>query len=82
MINYFCQAGMEAVQNVPLFCPAERPFFVFPSDSEASLTSFGTRLRDVIPRHASAEGPPPCASGWHRILRNDIWDASAGIENK
>jgi|GEM_PF-6067773 len=24
----------------------------------ASLTSFGTALRDVIPRHASAEGPP------------------------
>ena len=26
-------------------------------DSEPSLTSFRTTLRDVIPRHASAEGP-------------------------
>jgi len=28
-----------------------------PSASRASLTSFGTASRDVIPRHASAEGP-------------------------
>jgi len=33
------------------------PYFVVPSDSEASLTLFGTASRDVIPRHASAEGP-------------------------
>jgi|GEM_PF-4031787 len=41
----------------PLLCPAEPPFFVLPCDSEASLASFRTTLRDVIPRHASAEGP-------------------------
>ncbi|NAZ30972.1 MAG: hypothetical protein GU354_07365 [Caldimicrobium sp.] len=36
---------------------------VVPSDSEASLTSFGTASRDVIPRHASAEGPLAGARG-------------------
>ena len=43
-----------------------------PSDSVASLTSFGiaspltsfgTALRDVIPKHASAEGPLAYARG-------------------
>jgi hypothetical protein len=47
----------------PLLCPAEPPFFVVPSGSEASLASFGTASRDVIPRHASAEGPLACARG-------------------
>jgi len=28
-----------------------------PSVSKASLTSFGTALRDVLPRHANTEGP-------------------------
>jgi len=36
---------------------------VVPSDGEASLTSFGTASRDVIPRHASAEGPLAGARG-------------------
>jgi hypothetical protein len=37
------------------YCSAER--------SEVSLTSFETASRDVIPRHASAEGPLACARG-------------------
>jgi hypothetical protein len=41
---------MGLCKKVPLY-------FVLPSESEASLTSFGTALRDVFPRHASAEGP-------------------------
>jgi hypothetical protein len=44
-------------KKVPLLCPAERPFFVLPSASRASLASLGTALRCVIPRCVSAEGP-------------------------
>jgi len=50
----------------PYFVVPSVLFVVLPSDSEASLTSFGTASRDVFPRraslfvfprHASAEGP-------------------------
>jgi len=44
---------MRTFQKSPLYCPAERPFFVVPSDSEASLASLGTAspriVRDGVP---------------------------------
>jgi len=41
----------------------KKPYRFIPSNSEASLTSFGTASRDVFPRHASAEGPLAYARG-------------------
>jgi len=41
----------------PSLRSVRQPIRVFPSDSEASLTSFRTASRDVIPRRVSAEGP-------------------------
>jgi hypothetical protein len=60
------QAMKGLFKKVPYSVLPSNLSFVLPSDSEVSLaslgtasllTSFGTALRDVIPRHASAEGP-------------------------
>jgi hypothetical protein len=66
---FFCQATRGGLfKKVPLyFIPPNAHFFVLPSDSEASLTSFGTASRHVSQRHVSAEGPLACARGDKRV---------------
>ena len=41
----------RVVQKGPLLCPAERPFFVLPSDSEASLFGHEMEVPRLEPRN-------------------------------
>jgi len=52
-----CSLSIPRDFKSPYFVLPNVFFIVLPSDSEASFTSFGTALRDVILRHVSAEGP-------------------------
>ena len=54
---------MRLFKKVPPTLSCRVSFFVLPSASRASLTSFGTAHRDVLPRRVSAEGPLACLLG-------------------
>jgi len=57
--------------SCPSLWPAKPPFFVLPSDSEASLASFGT---------ASLRRPPRFRSGWQK--KGSGWQKRARCDKK